>query len=722
LIDDPRWGALGSTLLSAAALVIAISDPAAGKTITRRHTLLVGACVLLSPLVLIVNSTSIVVGLTYLLPVALLVTATLPITIRRVLQHRRVTHETVLGALCTYVLLGLLFAFLFLAVDDFRGDPFFAQESAHVQSEYLYFSFVTLTTLGFGDLSPAVGLPQALTVLEALLGQVFLVTLVARLVTLWGAERRPRGGVARGSEREHRLWASRVAAILRDSGRAGLRKSGRRTRVALVGAALTYVLLLAAPVAEAARFGIADDAGKYEEGGSSFFREVRALGMTENRISVHWQPDRPRTIVDKAFLDRALPAARAQGIRVVFHVFALNPTALTASPGATEEFAAFLELLARTYPQVREYVVGNEPNQPRFWQPQFIPTGRGAAAAAYADLLARSYDALKGVDPGIRVIGLGLSGRGNDLPFARSNASSSPVRFLRDLGAAYRASGRSAPLMDELGVHPYPRSDRDSVLAGDRWPRAGLVNLARIKQAFWDAFTGTGQPTVEQGLRLRIDEIGWQAVVPASARPAYFGRETSAATSEPAQAANYAKLIEIAACDPSISALYLLHLKDDPDLERFQSGLLRADGSVRPARAAVRRAIARTRRGCTGKQVTWRHANSVVGARASFGGRREQPRARRDWGFNVTAAEEATYTGAIFRLPAAKATIRLLTSRNSPRLIATTEGLIRAGWKPRLRLPARRLHPGRYVYAVRLRATMNPSRTSFRVSRPFAVG
>jgi voltage-gated potassium channel len=51
--------------------------------------------------------------------------------------------------------------------------------------EFLYFSFVALTTLGFGDLSPSEGLPQALTVLEALVGQIFLVTLVARLVTLW---------------------------------------------------------------------------------------------------------------------------------------------------------------------------------------------------------------------------------------------------------------------------------------------------------------------------------------------------------------------------------------------------------------------------------------------------------------------------------------------------------------------------------------------------------
>jgi hypothetical protein len=184
LIDDPRWGALVSTLLAAVALVVAISDPDAGTTLKPRHVISIAACVALAPLVLFVNSAS-VVGLTYLLPVVLLVTATLPVTISRTLQHRRITHETVFGALCAYVLVGLLFAFVYLAVDELRDAPFFAQEGPHAQSEFLYFSFVALTTLGFGDLSPAVGLPQALTVLEALTGQIFLVTLVARLVTLW---------------------------------------------------------------------------------------------------------------------------------------------------------------------------------------------------------------------------------------------------------------------------------------------------------------------------------------------------------------------------------------------------------------------------------------------------------------------------------------------------------------------------------------------------------
>lgn len=184
VVHDERWAVIGSTLLGAAALVVAISDPDTGHKVERRQWISIVVCVLIAPIVLLVNSRE-VVGLTYLLPAALLVTATLPVTLVRVLRHKRVTYETVLGALCTYVLLGLLFAFAYLALDLVRDAPFFAQPGTHEASEYLYFSFVTITTLGFGDLSPAVGLPQALTALEALLGSIFLVTLVARLVTLW---------------------------------------------------------------------------------------------------------------------------------------------------------------------------------------------------------------------------------------------------------------------------------------------------------------------------------------------------------------------------------------------------------------------------------------------------------------------------------------------------------------------------------------------------------
>ena len=184
LINDPRWGAIGSTLLAAAALFVAISDPENGHTINRTQTVTIIGCVGLSCVLFFADSASIL-GLAYLLPVALLVTATLPITLVRVLHHRRVTTETILGALCSFVLLGLLFGFVYLAISELRTAPFFTQPGPHQQSEYMYFSFVVLTTLGFGDLSPSLGLPQALVAIEALVGSVFLVTLVARLVTLW---------------------------------------------------------------------------------------------------------------------------------------------------------------------------------------------------------------------------------------------------------------------------------------------------------------------------------------------------------------------------------------------------------------------------------------------------------------------------------------------------------------------------------------------------------
>jgi voltage-gated potassium channel len=184
LVTDARWGAVASILLAVAALIVAISDPEAGKGLETWHWILIAVCVALAPIVLFVTSSS-VLGLAYLIPVGLLASATLPVTLSRIAHHKRVTSETILGATCAYILFGLLFAFVFLALGELRDAPFFAQPGVHDASEYLYFSFVALTTLGFGDLSPAVGLPQALTVIEALLGSVFLVTLVARLVTLW---------------------------------------------------------------------------------------------------------------------------------------------------------------------------------------------------------------------------------------------------------------------------------------------------------------------------------------------------------------------------------------------------------------------------------------------------------------------------------------------------------------------------------------------------------
>ena len=103
----------------------------------------------------------------------------------RIAHHSTVTAQTILGALSIYVLIGLIFANADYGYQLAAGSSFFAQSGHHGPADFGYFSFITMATVGYGDLTPAVGLPRTFAVLEALTGQIFLVVLVARLVTLY---------------------------------------------------------------------------------------------------------------------------------------------------------------------------------------------------------------------------------------------------------------------------------------------------------------------------------------------------------------------------------------------------------------------------------------------------------------------------------------------------------------------------------------------------------
>ncbi len=107
----------------------------------------------------------------------------------RVLRHEHVTIQTILGAICVYVLFGLVFAFVEYGIGEISEKQFFVQITTSTLADNVYFSFVTLTTLGFGDLTPATNVGRGLVSFQALLGQVFLVTLVARLVSLYQSPR-----------------------------------------------------------------------------------------------------------------------------------------------------------------------------------------------------------------------------------------------------------------------------------------------------------------------------------------------------------------------------------------------------------------------------------------------------------------------------------------------------------------------------------------------------
>jgi hypothetical protein len=113
-----------------------------------------------------------------------------PFSIVRYIGYRRtVDQETMLGALAAYLLIGMAFAFAYRLLGAAQASPFFGSGGDGTVSQDLFFSFVTLTTTGYGNLVPASNPGQSLAVLEALTGQLFLVTAVAKVVSAW----RPRG-------------------------------------------------------------------------------------------------------------------------------------------------------------------------------------------------------------------------------------------------------------------------------------------------------------------------------------------------------------------------------------------------------------------------------------------------------------------------------------------------------------------------------------------------
>ena len=389
-------------------------------------------------------------------------------------------------------------------------------------------------------------------------------------------------------------------------------------RLLAAATATTVALLTGASVAVGANIGANDDSAKHsEDGGVAVYEGMVSLGLRQTVIGVRFVPDEAMVIQDKQLLDRVLANALASGLRVVLAVYPYPPRQIEAGLASPSLFASYVGVLASIYPQVKQFVIGNEPNQPAFWRPQFDLSGANASAAAFGPYLAAAYDTLKSVDPALSVVGIGLSPRGNDRPHAKNNISTSPVRFLRALGAWYRKSGRARPLMDAFSFHPYPNEDTDPLERGYAWPNAGFANLDRIKQALWDAFHGTAQPTTMEGLRLHLDEIGWQ--VDTSGRIGYRGLENVPVTDEVTQAAIYDQLIRQAACDPDVAEVSFFGFRDDGLRSGFQSALLRADGSPRPAAEVVQVAIAETKDACIGEPVRWAPGAEVVGAQVAIG-------------------------------------------------------------------------------------------------------
>jgi hypothetical protein len=449
-------------------------------------------------------------------------------------------------------------------------------------------------------------------------------------------------------------------------------------------------MALAGGAAADVSVGVNDDAGKYADGGAQFWQTMAAEGLRQDAVTVLWDETRPTTIVDESFIRDGLPAAEAAGIEVVFDVYPMHAQAFTSDPSDIERFGEFVGLLARTFPQVQQYVVMNECNQTRFLNPQFAGRSRSSpnqSAALCGEALAAAYDALKAVDPSIFVWGVGLSPRGNDDPTAPSNVSTSPVMFLKDLGRWYRSSGRTAPLMDGFDFHPYPIPQSLPFAQGYGAPlNASVTNLPRIYQAFYDAFAGTPQKTIGQqpggGLPVSLNEVGIQT--DDTGLPGYTGRENAAnanggvrgaTATEEFQADWYTQMLDYVACDPNVEVVNLFHLVDESDLAGWQSGLFYVGYEPKLSALAVRQWISETGGGCTSTLEDWT-PGSVPDPSAGFGDTRGpvapqgpalQARLRALGGWIGAMSEKAAKARGAARLTLARRLATLLGQQASVR-------------------------------------------------------
>jgi hypothetical protein len=181
LAGDATWTSSVLLLLGATTLAASVwTSGLAGTDSKGVIALLVVAT--LSAFALPLSDDNVVEGVAGIVS-GLLVIATIGAIAVGVVDQDEVNAHSVTGAICIYVLLGILFVFLFSAVAVLGHGSFFAQGTDGARADRLYFSFVTLTTVGFGDLTPAAELGRTLAVLEALTGQLYLVTVLALLVS-----------------------------------------------------------------------------------------------------------------------------------------------------------------------------------------------------------------------------------------------------------------------------------------------------------------------------------------------------------------------------------------------------------------------------------------------------------------------------------------------------------------------------------------------------------
>jgi hypothetical protein len=456
---------------------------------------------------------------------------------------------------------------------------------------------------------------------------------------------------------------------------------------------------------------------------------TQSLGVGVYRISVLWSPGETTIGTDVAIQLRQAIAATPGG-RIIVSVYSAYGKDAPKIPAARDQFCGYVADLITQYPEINDIELWIEPNKTQFWAPQFGPDESATAPAQYEALLARCYDVLHAVRPTVNVLAPGTSPRGNDDPHARDNISESPGNFIRRMGAAYRASGRTRPIFDTVGHNAYGDTAAERPWKLHRFSRTiAEGDWSKLLQALYDGFAGTAQPIpghciAGKCVSIWYLEIGYQTVPDPDKASLYYGQETDphpvpayaggetaahppASSPSPDQATQIVDGIRLAYCQPYVEAYFIFNLQlwDDADLGLWQSAVFWVDRTPKPSFPFAQQVIAEVNAhavDCSalkgGRLPTAFHPlRGVDVASVSFKGH----------AVHVRLAEDATYT-------------LILERGNAP--VEERNGMLPLGWRRTLEFPDRNLRPGSYRLVLRLGATANPARRTTLTGGVFAVG
>jgi len=183
---DRRWAVIVGHVLAAGSLLLVVKPAHASRIWLALGwvALALGVAAALAQSLAEVRALRVVAAVIFVV----ILFSSLPLILRRLAGHRNVTAETIVGALCAYLLIGMEFAVLHLLFSVAEGQAIIASivtpDAPITRGDLYYHSFMTITTVGYGDFVPITGSAKTLSLLESILGQLFLITVVARLVSV----------------------------------------------------------------------------------------------------------------------------------------------------------------------------------------------------------------------------------------------------------------------------------------------------------------------------------------------------------------------------------------------------------------------------------------------------------------------------------------------------------------------------------------------------------